>query len=256
MKDPITTGVRGVPRRPIHERQLDEDMLCLQRAAPASHERGQLVEAVRVFAAVILAVAGIVSTLVGHGRPALLQEKFDATLFHLPWRSTVAGEPIADPDVYRLARKLQPGSAKDQRITSGWYDPTSGVHHPYDVLIAQEQNLAWDARLRRQPRCPRGGHRMERARACDQAGRRRCHRVGDAAQLLRPLAGGLPDRHRDLGRATAGTEAVRFGLERVAVFGRERVFSGAARAPIRPLWTFQIWSPRSTKDKRRRSAAC
>jgi hypothetical protein len=80
---------------------------------------------------------------------ALVQEKFDTTLFHLPWRSTVAGEPIADPDVYRLARKLQPGSAKDQRITSGWYDPTSGVHHPYDVLIAQEQNLAWDARLRR-----------------------------------------------------------------------------------------------------------
>lgn len=49
----------------------------------------------------------------------------------------------------RLARKLRPGEAKDQRIVDGWYDSTAGVHHPYDVLIAQEQNLAWDARLRR-----------------------------------------------------------------------------------------------------------
>ncbi|MFF0371268.1 S-4TM family putative pore-forming effector [Micromonospora sp. NPDC005087] len=44
---------------------------------------------------------------------------------------------------------LKQGGARDQRITSGWYDPTNGVHHPYDVLIAEEQNLAWDARLRR-----------------------------------------------------------------------------------------------------------
>jgi hypothetical protein len=26
---------------------------------------------------------------------------------------------------------------------------TDGVHHPYDVLTSQEQNLAWDSRLRR-----------------------------------------------------------------------------------------------------------
>jgi len=180
MNDSTTTdgaGVHGVPERAIHERQLDDDMLRLQRAASASHQRGQLVEAVRVIAAVALAVAGIVVTLIGHGRPALsilglfwfavsafllkhlagttarqgalLQEMFDTTLFHLPWRSTVAGDPIRDPDVYWLARKLRLGSAKDQRITSGWYDSTSGVHHPYDVLIAEEQNLVWDARLRR-----------------------------------------------------------------------------------------------------------
>ncbi|MEN8650581.1 S-4TM family putative pore-forming effector [Streptomyces sp. 21So2-11] len=28
-------------------------------------------------------------------------------------------------------------------------DTPNEVHHPYDVFIAQEQNLAWDARLRR-----------------------------------------------------------------------------------------------------------
>ncbi|TMR28861.1 S-4TM family putative pore-forming effector [Actinomadura geliboluensis] len=170
-------GVHGVPTRPIHERQLEDDMLRLQRAASASHQRGQLIEAVRVGAAAVLAAAGVLSTLLDHGRPwvsiagfvwflisafllkrmaaatarqgALLQEMFDTALFLLPWRATVAGDPIPDPDVHRLARKLQRGSAKDKRITDGWYDSTADVHHPYDVLIAQEQNLAWDTRLRR-----------------------------------------------------------------------------------------------------------
>src|SRR6266851_1954518 len=171
------TAPHGIPDRPIHERQLDEDMLRLQRAAAASHQRGQLIEAIRVNAAVALAVAGIVVTLVGHGRSvvsimgaawfvvsafflrraaattarqgALLQEMFDTSLFHLPWRSTVAGDPVPEPDVAQLARRLRPGCAKDQRIRAGWYDPTDGVRYPYDVLIAQEQNLGWDARLRR-----------------------------------------------------------------------------------------------------------
>ncbi|WP_055690714.1 S-4TM family putative pore-forming effector [Streptomyces prasinus] len=170
-------GVHGIPPRAIHERQLDDDMLLLQRAAAASHQRGQLLEAVRVTAAVSLAAAGVLITLIGHGRTAvsivgffwfvvsafllkslagntarqgaLLQEMFDTALFHLPWRATVAGDPIPEPDVRRLARKLPRGSAKDKRITDGWYDPTHDVHHPYDVFIAQEQNLAWDARLRR-----------------------------------------------------------------------------------------------------------
>ena len=168
---------RGIPGCPIHERQLDEDMVRLQRAAAASHQRGQLIEAIRVNAAVALATAGIIVTLLGHGRTAvsiigaawfavsafflrraatstarqgaLLQEMFDTQLFHLPWRPTVAGDQVPEPDVAQLARRLRPGCKKDQRILAGWYDPTGGVHHPYDVLIAQEQNLGWDARLRR-----------------------------------------------------------------------------------------------------------
>ncbi|MET8076239.1 S-4TM family putative pore-forming effector [Streptomyces sp. NPDC005303] len=170
-------GVHGIPPRAIHERQLDDDMLLLQRAASASHQRGQLLEAVRVAFAVAFAAVGVLITLVGHGRTvvsivgflwfvvsafllkglagntarqgALLQEMFDIALFHLPWRATVAGDPVPEPDVRRLARSLARGGAKDRRITDGWYDPTNDVHHPYDVFIAQEQNLAWDARLRR-----------------------------------------------------------------------------------------------------------
>lgn len=179
MNSPATdqSPPRGVPPQAIHQRQFDEDMLRLQRAAAASHQRGQLAEALRVVMAVIMAAGGVFATLTSYGRTpwaivgflwfltsviplrlmvaslakqgALLQEMFDTAVFYLPWRSAVAGEPISDPDVSRLSRKLKRGSTKDQRITSGWYDSTDGVHHPYDVLIAQEQNLAWDTRLRR-----------------------------------------------------------------------------------------------------------
>jgi SMODS-associating 4TM effector domain len=61
----------------------------------------------------------------------------------------VAGDEAPEPDLAQLARRLRPGCKKHQRILAGWYDPTDGVHHPYDVLIAQEQNLAWNARFRR-----------------------------------------------------------------------------------------------------------
>lgn len=178
MTSPTTPNPpRGVPARAIHEQQLNEDMLRLQRAAAASHQRGQLIEAVRTSMAVLLALAGVGATLTGIGRPflaivglvwflvavfllrnwaastarqgALLQEMFDTALFHLSWHPTIAGDPVSTPDVHRLARKLKPGGAKDQRIVDGWYDPTGGVHHPHDVLISQEQNLAWDTRLRR-----------------------------------------------------------------------------------------------------------
>lgn len=172
-----TLGPAGIPARPIHERQLDDDMVRLQRAASVSHRNGQIIDAVRNVAALTLAAVGLVVTSVGHGRTvwtilgaawflisyfllknlmsatakqgALLQEQFDTTLFDLPWRQAAAGDPVPDHDVRRLARKLPVGGKRDQRITSGWYDPTTGVHHPYDVFISQEQNLAWDARLRR-----------------------------------------------------------------------------------------------------------
>jgi hypothetical protein len=173
----IITDPSGIPPRPIHERQLDDDMLKLQRASTVSHRHGQRLEAVRNTTALVLAAIGFIVTATGHGRAffaalgvawflisafllksvmsstakegALLQEQFDTTLFQMPWRTAVAGDPLPDHDIVRLARKLKQGSKRDRRITSGWYDPTHKVYHPLDVLIAQEQNLAWDARLRR-----------------------------------------------------------------------------------------------------------
>ncbi|MEU5903791.1 S-4TM family putative pore-forming effector [Micromonospora sp. NPDC047467] len=171
------TEPRGIPSRPIHERQLDDDMVRLQRAAAASHQYGQKIEAIRNGMALLLAALGLITSATGQSRvlPAilgacwfvisffllknmmsktakqgtLLQEQFDTALFHLSWRRAAAGDPVADHDIARLARRLVVGGKRDRRITDGWYDSTTGVHYPYDVLISQEQNLAWDARLRR-----------------------------------------------------------------------------------------------------------
>jgi hypothetical protein len=168
---------RGVPTRGIHERQLDEDLVLLQRAATVSHQCGQQLEALRILAAVVLALAGVVVTFTGHGRTivsivgffwfavsvvllkalagrtartgAILQEMFDTALFYLPWHNTLVGDRIPDHEVHRLARSVRLGGERDERITDGWYVTTAGVHHPYDALIAHEQNLGWDSRLRR-----------------------------------------------------------------------------------------------------------
>ena len=80
---------------------------------------------------------------------ALIQEQFDTTLFYLPWRDEVAGEQVPDHDIAQLENRVKRGGVADRRITAGWYDPTDGLHHPLDVLVSQEQNLAWDSRLRR-----------------------------------------------------------------------------------------------------------
>ena len=122
-------------------------MVRLQRAAAASHQRGQLIEAIRVDAAVALAPAGIVVTLIGHGRTtvsiigaawfvvsafflrrvasstarqgALLQEMFDTELFYLPWRPTVAGDEVPEPDV-RPARSPTPEPTPRRTSASRW----------------------------------------------------------------------------------------------------------------------------------------
>ena len=199
-------------------------MVRLQRAAAASHQRGQLIEAIRVSAAVAFAVAGIIVTLAGHGRTAvsiigaawfavsafflgraaastvrqgvLLQEMFDTELFYLPWRPTVAGDQVPEPDVAQLARRLRPGCKKDLRILIGWYDPTGGVHQPlrgpYRPGAEPGMGRPPPAPLRRAGSC--------RGRDLERAGpdRRPAHRRSDdrqhACQFLHPLAGRLPDR--------------------------------------------------------------
>ncbi len=169
------SGPVGIPGRPIHERQHDPEMVTLQRASASVNRQGQYIEALRNTVTLAIAVGGLVLTIVDVGRGvlavvaflwfffsnylklkaaavaragALIQEKFDTELFYLPWPQVLAGDPVSDADVRRFARTLK-GAQRLKRITDGWYDPTDGVRYPYDVLIAQEQNLGWDARLRR-----------------------------------------------------------------------------------------------------------
>ncbi len=151
-------------------------MLDLLRAASASHVRGQRVEAVRLTVSLVLAAAGLVAAFVDvtatpivvagaawaiayvtginpwarseARRGAVVQEMFDVDLFGLPWNQTAAGERLPPHEINQLVRKFSPRSGRGDRL-GDWYVDTSGVPQPYDVFICQEQNLGWDARLRR-----------------------------------------------------------------------------------------------------------
>ena len=165
------------PARPlISQRQNDRDMLDLVRAASASYVRGQRVEAVRLVVSLVLAVAGLVAafvdatattiSIVGAAwaiayvtginpwakgearRGATVQEMFDVDLFGLPWNQTAAGERLPPHEINQLVRKFTPRRGRGDRLRD-WYVDTSGVPQPYDIFICQEQNLGWDARLRR-----------------------------------------------------------------------------------------------------------
>jgi hypothetical protein len=151
-------------------------MLDLLRAASASHVRGQRIEAIRLTVSLVLAAAGLVAAFVDvtatpiavtgaawalayvtgvnpwakneARRGAIVQEMFDVNLFGLPWNQTAAGERLPPHEINQLVRKFKPHRGRGDRLRD-WYVDTSGVPQPYDIFICQEQNLGWDARLRR-----------------------------------------------------------------------------------------------------------
>ena len=164
------------PRPSISQRQNDPDMLDLLRAAFASHTRGQRLETARVMVSLVLAAMGFVAAFVDAAatpvaiagaawaiiytagifpweraearRGAVIQEMFDTELFGLPWNQTAAGPKFPPHEISKLARKFTPGRGRGDRLRN-WYVDTNGVPQPYDIFICQEQNLGWDARLRR-----------------------------------------------------------------------------------------------------------
>lgn len=167
---------------PVEIRQNEPDMLRLQRAASRAHVSAQRWSRTRWSVAVAFAVAALVTkTVVSFNdlvvvlgltwlvlqvvyvtptlnsvttRSALLQERFDTQLLELPWNDVLVGPPLREDEVQEWARKF--GSLRKKlrnRRESNirdWYDVEGrGVPWPYDVLLCQRQNLAWDAKLRR-----------------------------------------------------------------------------------------------------------
>lgn len=163
-------------RPPISQRQNDHDMVELLRAAFTSHTRGQRLEAARVATSLVLAATGIVAVFVDQAatavaiagavwavlysagifpweraearRGAVIQEMFDTELYGLAWNQTAAGAKFPPHEISKLARGFSPSRGRGGRLRD-WYVDTGGVAQPYDIFICQEQNLGWDARLRR-----------------------------------------------------------------------------------------------------------
>jgi hypothetical protein len=162
--------------RPISERQNDPDALDLQRAAFASHRRGQHLEALRTSVSLLLAAASVLATLVTLVAPiitvlgfawaltaslvidgaikretrraAAIQEAFDTRLYQMNWNTAFVGQPVPPEDLHRLVRAFHKNDHREDRIRN-WYPDMTGLHRPYDILLCQQTNLAWDARLRR-----------------------------------------------------------------------------------------------------------
>lgn len=164
------------PHTPISQRQNEPDMLDLLKASTAAHVRQQRLETVRVTVSLTLAAASVVAafasvtaaaiTVIGGTwalaytvlvsplakrqarRSAVIQEMFDTHLFGLPWNTTLAGGRLRPDEVSQFVREFNPRRGRGDRLRD-WYVDTSGVPQPYDIFICQQQNLAWDARLRR-----------------------------------------------------------------------------------------------------------
>lgn len=175
-----------VDARPVEERQNAPDMLRLQRAASRAHVGAQRWSRWRFYIAVALAVAGLATKTINvlpdaasdavvvvallwtvlhlvwvtpnldaaTRKAALVQERFDTNLFGLRWNGLLAGEPLREDEVQALERGFaqlrQPLRVKREKMIPDWYDvQTDGIPWPYCALLCQRQNLAWDARLRR-----------------------------------------------------------------------------------------------------------
>jgi hypothetical protein len=160
----------------IAERQLDPQMIDVQKAAAVVHRRVQTFEGSRTLVALALAALGVVSILVPRlsqfaavsgfvwtlvlaaivgpvlrrqlRQAVVLQEMFDTQVFRLPWNSGLSDEPVLHAEVRRLARRLRSGGKRERSILLGWYDTTGDLAYPLDVLVCQEQNVGWDLRLR------------------------------------------------------------------------------------------------------------
>ncbi|HKT01815.1 MAG TPA: S-4TM family putative pore-forming effector [Rugosimonospora sp.] len=156
---------------PIVDLQDTDEMIFLLKAVSVSHGRARRLDAASVSVSVLLAVCGLVATVVdrlavpvtvmgalwaiGYGaglarwtdgelvRAATLQEMFDVRLFRLPWNVIVAGEPIGVAEVSWLAHRFR-GREAD---LYGYYE-VPRLRSPYDVVACQLQNLAWGARVR------------------------------------------------------------------------------------------------------------
>jgi hypothetical protein len=80
---------------------------------------------------------------------AKIQERFDISVFGLPWNATLVGAKTDMEDIYSLHRKFFQSTDNKKDDLVNWYNPkVSTISHNKGVLLCQRMNLYWDKSLR------------------------------------------------------------------------------------------------------------
>jgi hypothetical protein len=155
----------------INAKQNNPEFLGLLKAADAAYmyARGAdfvrtavtivsliiaIVAAVRSDVAEPLAVAGAAGVVINEvirrlgtarwtKQAMLFQERFDTSLYELPWQPTVGHAPKPE-DRHYWEQRFRGDLTRKQ----DWYVDVAGLPRGHAILICQRENLSWDARLR------------------------------------------------------------------------------------------------------------
>ncbi|MDI6100928.1 S-4TM family putative pore-forming effector [Actinoplanes sp. NEAU-A12] len=164
----------------MRQRQLELTLCHLIRAMTVSHTRVRRLAALRIGISITLAAIGLMTVFAGSVnstpfirslsitvtvagalwaliysmglaswahrellRAALLQETFEVRLFHLTWNHALAGDEVPTEDVHKLSGRFR-GPEDSLRVS---YEMPN-LPAPFDVLVRQQQNLAWGGRVR------------------------------------------------------------------------------------------------------------
>jgi hypothetical protein len=166
-----TSTAEPTPPQSVVGRQNEPTLQPLLRAISVAHARAQRLDGVRTGVTVLVATSALLASFAGMAatpvavigagwtivysvglaswvayevrRAAVLQEMFDVRVFGLPWNEITAGDAIEAQEVSRLARR----HLGDERELRDYYE-LPPLPRPYDVIAAQQQNLAWGSRVR------------------------------------------------------------------------------------------------------------
>lgn len=76
-----------------------------------------------------------------------IQEQFDTAVFGLPWNAAIAPRPNPQTIAAAARRHLRRNRPFREAALRDWYPDTGSALPPFDVLICQQANTTWSARL-------------------------------------------------------------------------------------------------------------
>lgn len=150
----------------IFERQNTKEALLTARAFKRRYAIARRWRLLRVGTALVIGTAGVLLALIEPGtseyvaaaaavwlvfsrivltpnelrerrQGAVAQERFDTTVFDLPWSPSVVGPIPAPEDIRNWAHKQDDDGLRD------WYSDARPAQHPVDVLLCQRSTVTW-----------------------------------------------------------------------------------------------------------------